>query len=73
MLLLTLPFRLAFLVIVTLLLASGLMRRVFAGIVISALIVASQHEQVLTAFAAAASEDSSITGLLAALTHFAGG
>jgi hypothetical protein len=49
------------------------MRRAVAGIVVSAVIVASQHEQVITALAAAASQDSSLTGVLAALSHFAGG
>lgn len=73
MLLLTLPFRLAFLVIMTLLIASSLMRRLFAGIVISALIVASQHEQIFTAFAVAASEDSTFDGVLMALASFTSG
>jgi len=73
MFLLTLPIRLALLVFFTLLMASSLMRRLVAGIVVSALIVASQHEQAFTALASAAGDDMSFAGLLTALAAFAGG
>ena len=52
----TLPFRLAATLFIALFCASSLVRRAVAGIVVSALIVASQHEQAFSALAAASDE-----------------
>lgn len=48
---LTLPFRLAASLFIALFFASSLFRRAVAGVAVSAAIVASQHEQVFSAFA----------------------
>jgi hypothetical protein len=53
---LTLPFRLAATLFIALFCASSLVRRAVAGVVVSAAIVASQHEQSFSAFAAATEE-----------------
>ncbi len=49
---LTLPFRLAATIFIALFCASSLVRRAVAGVAVSAAIVAAQHEQAFTAFAA---------------------
>jgi hypothetical protein len=61
---LTLPFRLAATLFIALFCASSLVRRAVAGLAVSAAIVASQHEQTLSAFAAAASEDGTLKALM---------
>jgi hypothetical protein len=66
---LTLPFRLAATLFIALFCASSLVRRAVAGVAVSAAIVASQHEQAFSTFAAAATED----GTLKALVLFMGG
>jgi hypothetical protein len=66
---LTLPFRLAASVFIALFFASSLVRRAVAGVVVSAAIVAAQHEQAFSAFASAAGEN----GTLQALLLLAGG
>ena len=70
---LTLPFRLAASLFIALFCASSLVRRAVAGIVVSAAIVAAQHEQAFSAFAAAATEDAGPAGLLTALALLIGG
>lgn len=64
---LTLPFRLAFSLFVALFLASSLVRRAVAGIVVSAMIVAAQHESAFSAFAAAGQGDAAATSTLGTL------
>jgi hypothetical protein len=61
---LTLPFRLALTVFIALFCASSLVRRAVAGIAVSAAIVAFQHEQAFSAFAATAAEDGTLKALL---------
>jgi hypothetical protein len=48
---LTLPFRIAAIIFITLFLSSSLVRRAVAGVAVSAAIVAMQHEQAFTAVA----------------------
>jgi hypothetical protein len=70
---LTLPFRLAASLFIALFCASSLVRRAVAGIVVSAAIVATQHEPAFSAFAAAAEDESALAATLAALAMFIGG
>jgi hypothetical protein len=60
---LTLPFRIAFSIFLALFCASSLVRRAVAGIAVSAVIVAAQHGDAFSAFAA----DSSALQALAML------
>ena len=57
---LTLPFRLAATIFITLFLSSSLVRRAVAGIAVSAAIVAMQHEPAFTAFATVAQGETGI-------------
>jgi hypothetical protein len=61
---LTLPFRLAVTLFIALFCASSLVRRAVAGIVVSVAIVAFQHQQAFSAFAAAATEDGTLKALM---------
>ena len=61
---LTLPFRLAATLFIALFCASRLVRRAVAGVAVSAAIVASQHKQSVSAFAAAATEDGTLKALV---------
>jgi len=61
---LTLPFRLAATLFIALFCASSLVRRAVAGVAVSAAIVASQHEQAFSAFAAAATGDGTLKALV---------
>lgn len=61
---LTLPFRLAATLFIALFCASSLVRRAVAGVAVSAAIVASQHEQAFSAFAAAATEEGTLKALV---------
>lgn len=61
---LTLPFRLAATLFIALFCASSLVRRAVAGIVVSAVIVAFQHQQTFSAFAAAATEEGTLKALM---------
>jgi hypothetical protein len=61
---LTLPFRLAATIFIALFCASSLVRRAVAGVVVSAAIVAAQHEQSLNALASAASGEGALEALL---------
>jgi hypothetical protein len=61
---LTLPFRLAATLFIALFCASSLVRRAVAGIVVSAAIVAFQHQQTFSAFATAATEEGTLKALM---------
>jgi hypothetical protein len=61
---LTLPFRLAATLFIALFCASSLVRRAVAGIVVSVAIVAFQHQQTFSAFAAAATEEGTLKALM---------
>jgi uncharacterized protein (UPF0261 family) len=67
---LTLPFRLAASLFITLFIASSLVRRAVAGVAVSAMIVAAQHEQAFNAFTAAAEDESAVAATLTALAMF---
>ncbi len=61
---LTLPFRLAASLFITLFIASSLVRRAVAGVAVAAAIVASQHEQAFSAFASEAGESGTLKALI---------
>jgi hypothetical protein len=61
---LTLPFRLAATLFIALFCASSLVRRAVAGVVVATAIVAYQHEQAFSAFAAAATEEGTLKALM---------
>ena len=70
---LTLPFRLAASLFITLFIASSFVRRAVAGIAVSAAIVAAQHEQAFTALASATQGDSALGATFTALAMLTGG
>lgn len=59
---LTLPFRIAATVFITLFLASSLVRRAVAGVAVSAVIVFAQNENAFSAFGAVAQGDNTGIG-----------
>ena len=70
---LTLPFRLAASLFIMLFCASSLVRRAVAGIVVSAAIVAAQHEQAFSAFAVADGGEMGVAHTVKALLVMMGG
>jgi hypothetical protein len=70
---LTLPFRIALSIFIALFCASSLVRRAVAGIVVSAIIVAAQHEQAFSAFASETGEAGGVASTLYALAMLIGG
>jgi hypothetical protein len=66
---LTLPFRLAATVFVTLFVASSLFRRAVAGVAVSAAIVFAQHENAFSVFGAVAQGDAGIGPALSAVVQ----
>jgi hypothetical protein len=70
---LTLPFRLAATAFIALFFASSLVRRAVAGVVVSCVIVAAQHEQAFSALATATQGESGLAATFSALAMLVSG
>lgn len=70
---LTLPFRLAFTIFLTLFCASRIVRRAVAGIAVSAAIVAAQNAEAFQSLAAPAQHEAGLAATVRVLAAFLGG